>query len=197
MAFLMLILFLISAYGCSVPMAARESQLYGIAREEKNVKGVFGKKKVVTIKGFRQNELYIEDMAALKESVEKYISLNPGLSEEKKNNLRELKVSEGTNEEEARLLLGEPIKVSKIGKNPYGATELWVYKINKINAFNIFIFPVFFPHEGYYLYFKDKALVAIERRYLRQTIRQGSAPGVNVGGEKKPEPSSSSSPQLP
>lgn len=166
-----------------MPRMARENQLYGFIREEKRVKGGFGsKKKVVTIKDFRGNEFYDDDVDDLKGLVENYISLHADLGEEAKNNLRELKVTEGSTKEEVKLLLGRPDKISTIGSNAYGASELWIYKINEIDTFAIFIIPIFFPHQGYYLYFKDNILAAIERHYLEQTIHQGSAPGVGVGG---------------
>jgi len=111
--------------------------------------------------------------------VEGYISQHPELSETARNNLRELKVTQGSTVAEAALLLGKPDKVAKTsGGARYGASEVWIYKLSKIRAFTIFIVPVCFVHEAYYLYFKDGALVEIERHYLTQSVQQGAGPGV-------------------
>lgn len=175
-----LILLCFYAAGCSVPSTAGEKYLYGISREEKKQdNGIFGNKKYIEIKDFRGNERYDEDFAALKEEVEKYITLHPGLSEEVKSALRELKVAAGLKTEEVKLLLGRPDRAMK---------DIWVYRISKWRAFTIFIVPVFFVHEGYYLYFKDGVLDSIERHYLTQTIHQNAAEGVyqqkNKGSSK-------------
>ena len=90
--------------------------------------------KTVTIKDFRENEMYREDIAALKEKVEKYISVHNDLSEGGKNNLRELKVTKGATEEEVELLLGEPDRV---------ISGAWIYKINKSATFSIIFLPIF------------------------------------------------------
>ncbi len=138
-----------------------------------------GKKKSITIKDFRGNDAYDEDIEALKADVEKYISQHPDLSESEKNNLRALKVTQGATVDEAILLLGKPDKsVRAAGGGRYGASEIWIYKISKIRVFTIFILPVFPVHEGYYLYFKDGALVEIERHYLKQVVQQGEGPGI-------------------
>ncbi len=165
-----LVLLCLFASGCSVPSTLGEKYLYGISREEKNQeKGIFGNKKYIEIKDFRGNERYEEDIAAFKEEVEKYIALHAGLSEEVKSALRELKVTAGLKTEEVKLLLGSPDKAMK---------DVWVYRISKWRAFTVFIVPVFFVHEGYYLYFKDGVLASIERHYLTQTIHQSAAEGV-------------------
>ena len=174
-----IVLFCLSVCGCSVPRAVNCSQFYGFFREEKRVKGVFGgKNKVVLITDFRGNEIFEENMAAVKEEVEKYISAHPDLSEAAKFNLRELKVTEGLNPEQVELLLGKPDRVIKSGDKNRGGSEIWIYRINKMNAFTIFIFPVFLAHEGYYLSFKDNCLASIQKHYLTQIIQQGSAPGL-------------------
>jgi hypothetical protein len=141
---------------------------------------MFMAKSAVTVKDFRENEAYEEDMEGLKEDVEEYILLHPELSEQVKNDLRQIKVTRGMGEEEVLLLLGKPDKMMRsAAKGKYGASQVWIYKINKIRAFTIFIFPVFFPHEAYYLYFRDGALAEIERHSLKQTVQQGkdSIPG--------------------
>ena len=159
---------------------ARQNQLSAYYKEEaKKKSSFFGGQKPQFFKDFRQDEAYEEDMTALKEDAEKYISGHPDLSDAAKTNLRELKVAEGASREEVELLLGEPDKVSKLGAGAnYNASELWIYRISRIRAFTVFIVPIFFVHEGYYLYFKDGILAGIERHYLRQTIEQGAGPGV-------------------
>lgn len=149
---------------------------------------MIGKGKKVLIKDFRENNMYEEDMAGLNEEVEEYILAHQDLSEEVKFNLRQLKVTEGLTKDEVNLLLGKPDKILKVQSkaSQYQATETWIYKINKLRAFNVFIFPVFFVHEGYYLYFKDTVLAGIERHYLKQIVQQGSAPGVLPSKEKEP-----------
>lgn len=170
---------------CSVPTAANYRQLYSFTREEKKLKGVIGKKKVVLIKDFRENDMYEEDMEGLKQEVEEYILAHPDLGEQAKLNLRELKVTEGARKEEVRLLLDKPDKVVRArGKANYAADEIWIYKISKLRTFTVFIIPVFLCHEGYYLYFKDDLLAGIERHYLTQIVQQGSAPGVIPSREK-------------
>lgn len=163
-----------------MPTAAKYSQIYSFTREEKKVKGGFGsKRKVVSVKDFREIAMYAEDITALKEEIEKYIVAHPDLSESTKNNLRELKVTAGAAKEEVKLLLGEPDKVTKTS-----TSEIWIYRINRIRAFTVFIIPVCFVHEGYYLHFKDNALLAIERHSLQQSVHQARAPGI-IGTSKK------------
>ncbi|MDD5594831.1 MAG: hypothetical protein PHY94_01165 [Candidatus Omnitrophica bacterium] len=158
--------------GCSIPTSANYNELYSFTREEKKVKGMMGSKKnVETIHDFRENEMYIEDITALKEEVEKYISTHPDLSEEIKGNMRQLKVTPGLNKKEVELMLGEPDKIS-------GNGNVWIYQINRWRAFTIFILPVFFAHEGYYLRFDKDSLIAIERHYPKQVIHQASGPGL-------------------
>ena len=174
-----IVLVMLSMIGCSMPTVAIQRPLYSITKEEKRIKSVFGHKKSITIKDFRGNDAYDEDIAALKEEVEKYISQHPDLSEPAKNNLREIKVTPGATADEAALLLGKPDKlVRAAGRGRYGATQIWIYRISKIRIFTIFILPVFPVHEGYYLYFKDGRLVEIEKHYLKQVVHQNAGPGV-------------------
>ena len=181
-----LILFCIAISGCcSLPSVANYSKIYSLTKEEKKIKGGFGgKKKVILIKDFRENEMYDEDITALKEEAEKYISGHTDLSEQIKNNLRELIVTAGATEEEVKLLLGEPDKVIKQENKTGTRSEMWIYKINKTDVFTIFIIPLFFPHQAYYLYFKDNVLTAIERHYLEQTF-QSTDSGVGLIEHKK------------
>lgn len=165
---------------CSVPASARRQEIYSFSKLEKKPRGVFGKKKDVSIQDFRERVMYDEDIIALKEEVEKYISAHPDLTQGIKDSLRQIRVAEGENKEEVALLLGEPDKIEKLGRAaPYAATEKWIYSINKLRAFTIFIVPVAFVHEAYYLYFKNDTLAGIERHYLKQMIKQDiTAPGV-------------------
>ena len=173
-----LILFCLIILGCSLPGVANYSQLHSFIKEEKIIKGGFGsKKKVLSVKDFRGTDMFDENIAALKETVEKYISGHPDLSEPTKNNLRELKAAEGLTEEEVEVLLGKPDRVIKRGEAS-AISEIWIYRINKMNAFTVFIFPIFFAHEGYYLYFKDHQLSEIQRHYLAQIIQQNAGPGI-------------------
>ena len=169
---LILILSCICISGCwSLPRVASYKELYSFTKEEKNIKGGFGsKRKVVLVKDFRGNEMYDEDMTAFKEKVEKYISSHADLSEPEKNNLRELRVSKGTAKEEVLLLLGKPNKVIRLNNKACAASEIWIYRTNKRITFIIIVIPVFFTHEGYYLYFEDNILTAIERHSLEETV---------------------------
>ena len=156
--------------GCSLPSSVGQKYLYSISRLEKRQDGgMFGKKKYIEIKDFRGRERYEEDIALLKEDVEKYIAGRLDLSDQTKAALRELKVAEGLKAEEVKLLLGRPDTIMK---------DVWIYRISKWRAFTVFIIPVFFVHEGYYLYFQDGVLQGIERHYLQQVIHQGPAGGV-------------------
>ena len=154
---------------CSVPRVASCKQLYSIAKEEKKIKGRFSKSKIALIKDFRGKEVFEENITALKEKVENYISSHTDLNETAKNNLRKLKVTDGAPKEEVKLLLGEPDKVVKTEKKDT-ASEIWIYRTSKPSTFTIILLPVFFGHEEYYLYFKDSALTLIERHYLAQTF---------------------------
>jgi len=180
--FLILILFCI--WGCSVPRVAQYTHIYSYTREEKIIKTTLsGKKKFVSVKDFRENERFDEHITALKDKVENFVASNPHLREEAKNNLRELKVMEGSTKTEVELLLGEPDKIIKKEGEVGSLSETWIYRISKINTFGVFIIPLFFTHEGYYIYFKDNLVTAIERHYLTQTL-QASDPGM---GNKKSE----------
>lgn len=182
---LCLIFFCLCILGCSVPSAARYSQLFSFTREEKKIKGAIGRRKAVLVRDFRENARYEEDMAGLQEEIEKYILAHPDLSEQTQLNLRKLKLSQGATKEQVLLLLGKPDKVLATGgRANYDASAIWIYKINKIRAFTVFIIPVFLVHEGYYLYFKDNVLKGIERHYLKQIVQQGSAPGLPTSRKK-------------
>ncbi|MCK9603381.1 MAG: hypothetical protein M0R66_03390 [Candidatus Omnitrophica bacterium] len=181
-----IILIILSLFfsGCSIPTASNYPYLSAYTREEKMVKGGFGKKKEVRVEDFREIEMYDEDIIALKEEVEAYISSHPAIDEVIKNNLRQLKVVDGMTQEETRLLLSDPDKIEKIGsRTKYGASERWIYKTIRWRAFTVFIFPVCFVREAYYLYFKDDILVGIDKRSLKQMLKQTDAAG--VGPETK------------
>ncbi len=170
--FLVLIFFSTYALGCSIPRSAKCDKLYGFTRTEKNIKGFLGSKiKDISVKDFRGSERYDEDMLELQEEVDKYILAHPQLSESARNNLKELKVAEGSTTEETGLLLGKPDRMMKVNDKIYGADQVWIYRIKKIQAFIVLLFPVFLSHEGYYLYFKDNLLKAIERHYLEQVVQ--------------------------
>ncbi len=181
-----MVLVLLSMTGCSMPVATVQRPLYSFTKEVKTSKGGFmSKKKIVTVTDFRGKETYEEDMEGFQKETEEYISKHPDLKEAAKDNLRNLRVTQGSGADEVTFLLGKPDKVIRAaGKSRYGASEIWIYKINKIRMFTIFIFPVFFVHEGYYLYFKDGALVEIERHYLKQVVRQGQGRGTGIAESK-------------
>jgi len=181
--FPLLILFSTYISGCSIPIKASCKQLYSFTKEEIKIREGFSKRMVISIKDFREKESYDEDIIALEEKVEKYILGHPELSESAKNNLRKLKVSPGSTKEEVKLLLGKPDKVTKAGNNVYAASQKWIYRINNLTTFTIFFLPVFYAHEGYYLYFKDDILAAIERHSLKETT-QATAPDL-IEREKK------------
>ena len=66
-----IVLVILSMIGCSMPIVAIQRPLYSFTREEKITKGGFmGKKKSITIKDFRGNDAYDEDIEALKTEVE-------------------------------------------------------------------------------------------------------------------------------
>lgn len=178
--YLIIVLICLNAVGCSLPAVTVQSPLYSIVKQEKRTKaGFMGEKSFILIKDFRGNDAYDEDITGLKAEVEKYISQHPDSSESAKNNLRELKVTPGATGDEVALLLGRPDRImSATGRGRYAASEIWIYRLNKIRIFTIFILPVFPVHEGYYLYFKDGALVEIEKHYLKQIVEQHAGPGV-------------------
>jgi len=179
---LILILFCVYCCGCfSVPRAADYKELYSFTQKEEKLKGgLGGTGTIVTIKDFRENERYDEEVAALKEEVEKYITSHADLTERAKNNLRELKVTAGATKEEVNLLLGKPDKVIK--NETDAASEIWIYQTGKNSAFTIIVIPVFFTHDGYYLYFENNILTKIERHYLQQTFE---ASGIGLQQQKK------------
>lgn len=144
---------------------------------------MFARGKILSIKDFRENEIYDEDVTALKAKIEKYIANHTELTEPAKNNLRALKVTEGAAKEEVKLLLGEPDRIVKRHKEDDIASEVWTYKINKSSPFTVVFLPVFFGHEEYHLYLKDNILVSIERHYLKQTFYSSDS-GMGVQGRK-------------
>ncbi|MEK6727951.1 MAG: hypothetical protein AABY28_04700 [Candidatus Omnitrophota bacterium] len=157
-----------------MPRVATYSHLKSITKKEIKPKGMFGGNKSVSIYDFRGIERYDEDIDALKVRVEKYISSHPDLSGAAKNNLRELKASEGAAKEEVELLLGKPDKVIKPSGKTQDTSEIWIYSKSKLNAFTVFIFPVFPTHERYYLYFQGNTLANIEKHYLEQLLESTS-----------------------
>lgn len=176
--FFSIMLFLFTLSGCSIPTAKSYSELYSITEVEKTTKhGMGGKRSSTTVTDFREDEVYPEDFTGLKGEAEKYISQHPDLSEQVKSDLRELKVTPGFTKDEVELLLGEPDKAS-------GDGNLWIYRINRMRAFTVFIFPVFFAHEGYYLHFQDNRLASIEKHFPRQVIHQAEGPGLSSKQKK-------------
>gem|GEM_PF-2372952 len=169
-----LLIFSLAITGCSMPAAAKQGNIYSFTKVEKKKQSLFAKS-YESVKDFREIEMYTEDIDALKEDVEKYIATHPELSDEIKKNLREIKVTLGETKEEVQLLLGDPDKITGQG--------VWIYRISKWRAFTVFIIPVFFVREGYYLYFKDDVLVDIQRHYLKQMIQQSPGPGVYEQGK--------------
>lgn len=167
--------------GCSMPVSSIQGSLYSFTKEKKKGKGMLASWSAPTVRDFREEEAYEEDMEGLKEDVEEYISRHPDLKESARNDLRELKVSPGAGSEEVILLLGKPDKLINLrGEGRYGASEIWIYKISKLRTFTVFIFPVFPVHEAYYLYLKDGTLLEIERHALKQTVEQGRGSDVNI-----------------
>jgi hypothetical protein len=184
---MLFLIFLLSGIaGCSTPVVKSQKSLSSYIKEEKVVKGGFmGKKKVITLKDFRENEVYEEDMENSQKVAEEYIAKHASLSEAAKNNLKKMQVAQGSSQEEVTLLLGKPDKIiSPAGKNPYGASEIWIYGIHKMQAFTVFIIPVSVIHESYYLYFKDGMLSEIERHYLKQVVGQAPGPGLSGSAKK-------------
>jgi len=174
LSILVIVFILLNMIGCSMPTVTTARPLYSFTKTERISKGgLMSKQKFISYNDFRGQEAYDEDIDGLKKDVEAYILKHPDLNEQTKDNLRALRVTQGATVAEVTLLLNQPDRVIKAASGaPYGATEIWVYRISKLRAFTIFIFPIFFVHEGYYLYFKDGMLQEIERHYLRQVIRQ-------------------------
>lgn len=170
--------------GCSVPRVATYGHIKSITREEIKPKGMFGEADIVSINDFRKSEKYDEDIDALKEKVEKYIATHADLSGTAKNNLRELKVASGSSKEEIELLMGEPDKIIKPGSATQTASEIWIYTIKKMDAFTVFIIPLFFTRQSYYLYFAGNTLTNIERHYLEQLL-ESTSPATQSDFDKK------------
>ena len=67
---LLTILGVLPCVGCTIPTSANYSEIYSFTHQEKKVKGMMGsKRKIESIRDFRENEMYIEDITALKEDV--------------------------------------------------------------------------------------------------------------------------------
>lgn len=177
---LFLIILSICILGCSTPGVDTYRQIYSITkREEKKKVPMGGRRKVVTITDFRLNDAYDEDIDALKEKVEKYILTHPETADSIKLSLREFKVSAGLNREQVELLLGKPDKIiTASGKDNYGSTEIWVYRINKTRIVTVFIIPVLPVKESYRFVFKGDNLAGIERHYLKQIVKESPASGL-------------------
>lgn len=163
----------LSIAGCSMPAAAKQGHIYSFTKQTTKGKGFLAKSRE-SVKDFRGIDMYTEDIDALKEEVEQYISDNSGLSDDIKKNLRDIKVAPGENKEQVLLLIGQPDKRD--------GDDIWIYRISKWRAFTVFIVPVMFVREGYYLYFDGDTLVDIERHYLKQTITQSASAGLYEQG---------------
>jgi hypothetical protein len=79
--------------------------------------------------------------------------------------------------EQVLAALGEPDKITN-------GSQTWIYRTNRLRAYNVFLMPVAFTHEGYYLFFDNTILTRIERRHPRQIVHQASGPGVSSGNKK-------------
>ena len=160
---------------CSMPRSMTYPQLYSLTTAKKTIKKQIGmRQKVEVINTFRENEVNQNAITALTKEVDKYIAGHSGLAEATKNNLRKFKVVNGATADEVNLLLGKPDKVIKTSKKNV-ASETWMYQTSKSSIFDILVFPVFWGHEKYFLYFQDNILTLIERHYLKQ-IFTGGAP---------------------
>ena len=126
-------------------------------------------RKVEVVKNFRGNEIDKSAAAAIKEEVDKYIAGRPDLNDVTKNNLREFKIADGAAAGDVKVLLGKPDRVIRTGKKT-AASETWIYQTSKSSIFDVLIFPVFWGHEEYFLYFKNNILTRIERHYLKQVF---------------------------
>jgi len=157
--------------GCSIPMAAKYSQLNTFSSNGTAKKKKFSfSESERPVEDFLGNKMYKEDIDIVKGRVEKYISVHSNLSEATKNNLGKLRVSVGATKEEVELLLGKPTKIIKRKDNAHAISEIWLYKTNKRNPFAIVIIPIFVIHEEYCLYFKENVLSDIQRHYLKQIV---------------------------
>lgn len=178
-AFVFYVLLCTCIVGCTVPRVAAYPYLKSINRVETKPKGVFGGAEIISISDFRGIERYDEDIEALKEKAEKYISSHADLSENTKNNLRALKVAAGDTKGEVELLLGKPDKVIEPSAKNQSTSEVWIYRSRKLNAITLFIFPVGATHESYYLYFDGDTLTLIEKHYLEQFLESASPPDIS------------------
>ena len=167
--------------GCSVPITTQHGQINAFTDEK--IKLNSQPDAFILVRDFYGNEVGEENRVRLKKDVEKYISTHNSLGDKEKNNLRELKVVPGNTKEEVGLLLGKPFKVLEVNDKTNKASELWIYRKDKIDAFLIFILPVFFTHDSYYLYFDADKLNTIEEHYIKQAI-EASPTGGNTQKKK-------------
>jgi hypothetical protein len=153
-----------------MPVKERFSQVNIFPPDENKT----GKKRKVSLlkegRDFLGNAVDKQDIKAAGEKAEKYISEHSDLSEASKNNLRQLILSEGSNKEEVRLLLGEPTRIIQPKDKTQDASEIWLYKSKKSHPFNMLVFPLFPIYEVYCFYFKENVLTEIEKHYWRQTL---------------------------
>lgn len=90
---------------------------------------------------------------ALLVKINQYLSAHPDVNNNIKQSLLNLKVCEGMNKEEVKLLLDYEIKVTPTDK--YGADEVWVFQpIKGVNG------------KIWYLYFKGDILIKFYVRHL-------------------------------
>jgi len=162
--------------GCSIPITAQHNQLNAF-NDEVQQNSRYGR--FILVRDFYGNEVGEENRVRLKRDVEEYISLHGSLGDKEKNDLRGLKIVPGCTKEEVVLLLGKPFKVTEAKDKTSKGLELWVYRKNRIDNFLVFIIPVFFTHDSYYLYFNGDKLSLIEERYIRQAIATSSTEGKN------------------
>jgi hypothetical protein len=166
------------ALGCSIPMTAKYSQLdiFPPGKADKKSKfSIFMPARKP--ENFLGDKVSKADIEAVKEKSEKYILAHNDLDDASKQYLRDLKVVRGATMEEVRLMLGEPLKIVKSGKNARPFQETWVYKTKKADSFRVLVIPLFSVNETYYLYFKDNILTGINKRYLQQATGSNSRPG--------------------
>ena len=161
--------------GCSVPIATQHGQLNAFTEDKIKLNSQPGE--FILVRDFYGNEVGEENRVRLKKDVEKYISLHSSLVDKEKNNLRALKVVPGNTKEEVGLLLGKPFKTIEVNDKTNKASELWIYRKNKIDTFLILILPVFFTHDSYYLYFEGDKLNAIEEHYIKQALEASPTGG--------------------
>ena len=112
---------------------------------------------------FRGTFVESKDVVNLKSKAKDYISRNPAVDEKIKSALANLKVIPGMNQEQVKLLLGEPDKAQDLGcGNRYKANERWVYKKADLKCVYFVPLPLFFTNDSFRLYFKDGIVAGIE-----------------------------------